>query len=122
MAETTTILTMDELITGLGDIRATTEGKGREICQTAANILLALSEEGAKTSEDALDILHDYRLQAKQSAALRSKHAVAGKPSLKDGVWHCPSCNRRANQYHSYCHFCGKKLEWGGGKGGRRYG
>lgn len=112
VAETTTILTMDELITGLGDIRATTEGKGREICQTAANILFALSEEGAKTSEDALDILHDYRLQAKQFAALRSKHAVAGKPSLKDGVWHCPDCNRRVAPNHSFCHRCGKKLGW----------
>ena len=112
MAETTTILTMDELITGLGDIRATTEGKGREICQTAANILFALSEEGAKTSEDALDSLHDYRLQAKQDAALRQKHAVAGKPFLKDGVWHCPSCNRRTTRNHSFCHCCGKKLAW----------
>ena len=112
MAETTTILTMDELITGLGDIRATTEGKGQEICQTAANILFALSEEGAKTSEDALDILHDYRLQAKQSAALRSKHAVAGKPFLKDGVWHCPDCNGRCKPNHSFCHRCGKKLGW----------
>lgn len=112
MAETTKALTMDELITGLGDIRATIEGKGQEICQVAVNILFAISEEGAKTAEDALDILHDYRLQAKQGAALRQKHTVAGKPFLKDGVWHCPDCNRRVSPNHSFCHRCGKKLRW----------
>ncbi|USF27078.1 hypothetical protein N510_002012 [Firmicutes bacterium ASF500] len=90
MVDKVTTLTMDEIITGLGDIRATVEGKGQEICQAAVNILFALSEEGAKTSEDALDILHDYRLQAKQITSLRSKHMVAGKPFLKDGVRSLP--------------------------------
>ena len=33
-----------------------------ELCKVAASVLFAISEEGAKTSEDALDILHDYRL------------------------------------------------------------
>lgn len=112
MADTTTTLTMDKLITGLGDIRATAEGKEREICQAAVNILFALSEEGAKTPEDALDILYDYRLQAKQYAALQKKHLTAGKPFLKDGVWHCPACNRRVAPCHSFCHRCGKKLGW----------
>lgn len=112
MVDKVTTLTMDEIITGLGDIRATVEGKGQEICQAAVNILFALSEEGAKTSEDALDILHDYRLQAKQITSLRNKHMVAGKPFLKDGVWHCPDCNRRVAPNHSFCHRCGKKLGW----------
>lgn len=84
MAEIANTLTMDELITGLGDIRATTEDKGQEICQAAVNILFALSEEGAQTAEDALDILHDYRLQGKQYATLQKKHTVAGKSFLKD--------------------------------------
>lgn len=112
MAKTANTLTMDELITGLGEIQATTEGKGRDICQTAVNILFAISEEGARTAEDALDILHDYRLQAKQNANLRSKHMVAGKAILKDSVWHCPDCNRRVAPNHSFCHRCGKKLGW----------
>ncbi len=112
MTEVTNALTMDELIAGLGDIRATTEGKGQDICQAAANILFALSEEGARTAEEALDILHDYQLQAKQDAALRRKHTVAGKPRLKDGVWHCPDCNGRCRPNHSFCHRCGKKLGW----------
>ena len=105
-------LTMDEVITGLGDLRAIADSKGKGVCQAAVDILFALSEEGAKTVEDAMDILHDYRLQAKQSAALRSKHAVAGKPFLKDGVWHCPDCNGRCKPNHSFCHRCGKKLGW----------
>lgn len=112
MAKTMEALTMDELITGLGDIRATTEGKDRDICQAAVNILFALTEEGARTAEDALDILHDYRLQAKQDEALRQKHIIAGKPRMKDGVWHCPDCNRRVTPNHSFCHRCGKKLCW----------
>ena len=84
------VFTMDELITGMGEIKATVSGGRWDICQAAVNILFALSEEGAKTTEDALDILHDYRLQGKQYKALHSKHEIAGKPFLKDGVWHCP--------------------------------
>lgn len=112
MAETANGLTMDRLITGLGDIRASIEGEGQDICQAAVNILFAFKEEGAQTTADALDILHDYRLQAKQYKALHSKHEVAGKPFLKDGVWHCPDCNRRVAPNHSFCHRCGKKLGW----------
>lgn len=112
MAKTMETLTMDELITGLGDIRATTESKGQEICQAAVNILFALSEEGAQTAEGALDILHDYRLQGKQYAAFQKKHMIADKPIAKDGVWHCPDCNGRCKLNHSFCHRCGKKLSW----------
>lgn len=112
MAKTPETLTMDELITGLGDIKATVGGGRWDICQAAVNILFAIKEEGVQTAEDALDILHDYRLQAKQITSLRSKHMVAGKPFLKDGVWHCPDCNRRVAPNHSFCHRCGKKLGW----------
>lgn len=112
MSEPAKALTMDELITGLGDLRATVEGKGREVCQAAASVLYALSEEGVKTPEDVLDILYDYRLQAKQIATLSKKHLVASKPILKDSVWHCPNCNRRVSIGHSFCHRCGKKLGW----------
>lgn len=113
MAETANTITMDRLITGLGDIRASIEGEGQDICQAAVNILFALSEEGVKTPEDALDILHDYRIQSKQYAALQKKHLTAGKPLLKGGVWHCPDCSRRVSPNHSFCHRCGKKLGWG---------
>lgn len=112
MAEGTNGLTMDRLITGLGDIRASIEGEGQDICQAAVNILFALKEEGAQTTADALDILHDYQLQSKQYAALQKKHLTAGKPFLKDGVWHRPDCNGRCRPNNSFCHRCGKKLGW----------
>lgn len=101
-------ITMDSIITTLGQIGVV----GPEETKVAVNILYAISEAGAKTAEDALDIIHDYRLQAKQDAALRQKHAVAGKAFLKDGVWHCPDCNGRCKPNHSFCHRCGKKLAW----------
>lgn len=82
------------------------------ICTAAATVLLAITHEGAKTAGDALDIIHDYRLQAKQYAALQKKHLTAGKPFLKDGVWHCPDCNGRCRPNNSFCHRCGKKLGW----------
>ena len=105
-------ITMDSIITTLGQIGAASPEETAKTCKAAVNILYAISEEGAKTAEDALDILHDYRLQAKQDEALRQKHIIAGKPSLKDGVWHCPDCNRRVAPNHSFCHRCGKKLRW----------
>lgn len=105
-------LTMDELITGLGDLRAIADSEGKGVCQAAVDILFALSEEGAKTVGDAMDILHDYRLQSKQYAAIQKKHLTAGKPFLKDGVWHCPDCNGRCRPNNSFCHRCGKKLGW----------
>lgn len=112
MADTMKALTMDAVITDLGDLRATADSKGKSVCQAAVNILFALKEEGAQTVADALDILHDYRLQAKQCAALQKKHLTAGKPFLKDGVWHCPDCNGRCRPNNSFCHRCGKKLGW----------
>ena len=41
--------------------------------------------------------------------ALR-KSLLAQKPIRKIGVFLCPSCNRRVNPCHSYCHRCGQKL------------
>lgn len=105
-------VTMDAIITFLGQTGASAPPEAAELTKAAVNILFAISEEGARTAEEALDILRDYRLQSKQYKALHSKHEVAGKPFLKDGVWHCPSCNRRTTPNHSYCHCCGKKLGW----------
>ena len=104
--------TMDAIINGLGQLGASAPPETAEICKVAIRIIFAISEEGAKTPEDALDIIQDYRLQAKQYAALQKKHTVAGRPFLKDGVWHCPDCNGRCRPNHSFCHRCGKKLGW----------
>lgn len=95
---------MDELITGLGDLRATADSKGKGVCQAAVSILFALSEEGAKTTEDALDILHDYRLQARQYRAMYKRHVDAGRTVYRYGVWHCPACNRRVHPHHGKNH------------------
>lgn len=105
-------ITMDSIITMLGQIGAASQDETAEMCKAAVSILYAISEEGAKAPEDALDIIHDYRFQAKQYAALQKKHTVAGRPFLKDGVWHCPACNGRCRPNHSFCHRCGKKLGW----------
>ena len=105
-------VTLDAIVAFLGQVGASSPPEAAELCKAAVSILFALSEEGAKTTEDALDILHDYRLQGKQYAALQKKHMVAGKPFLKDGVWHCPACNGRCKPNHSFCHRCGKKLGW----------
>ena len=105
-------ITMDAIVTFLGQMGASTSSEASALCKAAVSILFSISEEGAKTPADALDILHDYRIQAKQYRALHSKHEVAGKPVWRDGVWHCPNCNRRTTPNHSYCHCCGKKLGW----------
>ena len=105
-------ITMDAIVTFLGQMGASTSSEASALCKAAVSILFSISEEGAKTPDDALDILHDYRSQAKQYRALHSKHEVAGKPVWRDGVWHCPNCNRRTTPNHSYCHCCGKKLGW----------
>lgn len=105
-------ITMGDIITFLGQVGASTPPETADLTKAAVNILFAISEEGAKTAEDALDIIHDYRLQAKQYAALQKKHLTADKPFLKDGVWHCPDCNGRCRLNNSFCHRCGKKLRW----------
>ena len=105
-------VTMGAIISFLGKERASAPPEKAELCGTAITILSALWNEGANTPEEALDILHDYQLQAKQYAALQKKHLTAGKPFLKDGVWHCPDCNGRCRPNNSFCHRCGKKLGW----------
>lgn len=105
-------ITMDTIINVLGRLGTSAQAEEAEHCKAAVNILYALSEEGAKTPAEALDIIHDYQLQAKQIARVNRKHLVAGKPFHKDGVWHCPDCNRRVAPNHSFCHCCGKKLSW----------
>lgn len=105
-------VTMDAIVTFLGQVGASSPPEAAELCKAAVSIVFTISEEGARTLEEAMDILHDYRLQAKQYAPLQKKHLTAGKPFLKDGVWHCPDCNGRCRPNNSFCHRCGKKLGW----------
>lgn len=55
--------------------------------------------------------------------AMYKRHETAGHAVHKDGVWHCPDCNRRVHPHHAFCRSCGKKLDGGTpGKGGQRHG
>ena len=105
-------ITMDAIVTFLGQMGASTSSEASALCKAAVSIIFPILEERSRTPEEDLDILHDYRLQAKQYSALQRKHVVAGKPIFKDGVWHCPDCNGRTSPSHSFCHRCGKKLGW----------
>ena len=114
---------IDSIIARLGEMKSRCDTEAdKTACTEAAGILFTLWEGGVKTSEEAADLVYDYNAMAKQYQAMHKRFEIAEHVIRKDGVWHCPSCNRRANQYHSYCHACGKKLAWGCGKGGRRYG
>ena len=62
--------------------------------------------------ETTLDFLQDYKSLAKQYQTLHRKYEAPGKPTHKDGVWHCPACNSRVQINHSHCHRCGKKIGW----------
>lgn len=81
-------------------------------CETSIRILAALSGEGCTDLETTLDFLQDYNSLAKQYQALHRKYETPGKPTHKDGVWHCPACNCRVQINHSHCRRCGKKIGW----------
>ena len=63
-------------------------------CETAIRILAALSGAGCTDLETTLDFLQDYNSLAKQYQTLHRKYEAPGKPTHKDGVWHCPACNK----------------------------
>ena len=118
------VLDMDGIITRLGELKAHCanqrewEGTGttwqtyEEVCSEAVNVLYTLLDSGAHTAEEVKDLVHDYKALAKQYQAMYKRFGTAGHAVHKDGVWHCPSCNKRVNPGHSFCHTCGKKLDW----------
>lgn len=103
-------MTITDIITRLGNVRETAAKEDANACATAISILAALANEGCTDFDGVLDILQDYQSLDKQYQAMYQKHKVAGKPIHRDGVWHCPDCNRRTHPRHSFCHCCGKKL------------
>ena len=104
---------MDSIITSLDDIKShCTSEADRNVCAAAISIIYALQDGGACTVEEAKDIICDYNKLAKQYQAMYKQFGIADRTIHKDGVWHCPSCNRRVNPGHSFCHSCGKKLNW----------
>lgn len=81
--------------------------------EAAIAIISALQDEGISDAEGVKDLIFDYTLAAKQNKELHRKFEVPSKALKKDGVFHCPECNHRVSPYHSFCHWCGKKLGWG---------
>lgn len=67
----------------------------------------------SKMAADILAFMHRQGVDTKdQALAMIGKHTPAA-PFRKDGVWHCPTCNSRAKVWHSYCHQCGQRMNWG---------
>lgn len=90
--------------------------KDADACREAANILYVLLDGGIHTTEEAKAFVRGSKALARQYQALYQRHGTAGTATLKDGVWHCPNCNRRTRPGHSFCHWCGKKLQWSRGR------
>ena len=114
---------MDRMIANLGGIKSRcTSEADRGACAEAVSTICALQDGGIHTAEEAKDLVHDYNALTKQYQAMYRRFGDAGHAVHKDGVWHCPNCNRRVTPGHSFCHWCGKKMEWWGSrKGGRRH-
>lgn len=98
-------MTINDIINQLGSLRASSAEFAKSdpeneiwkadvtACETSIRILAALSGEGCTDLETTLDFLQDYNSLAKQYQALHRKYETPGKPTHKDGVWHCPACN-----------------------------
>ena len=79
--------------------------------EAAISICSALQDEGVNDAEGLRDLLFDYRAQARQIREMRTRYEVEARPVNKGGLLLCPRCNRRVAPRHSYCHWCGKRLE-----------
>ena len=66
----------------------------------------------AEAIEEALNILHDYELQAEQVKKDNEQFHVAAKPVRKNDIWLCPKCHKRVQIRYTHCHWCGKKMGW----------
>ena len=108
-------MTMDGIIDQLYELGAYRTHKA-EACREAANILYTLLDSGIHTPEEAKAFVRGSKEVARRYQALYQRHGTAGTAALKDGVWHCPNCNRRTRPGRSFCHWCGKKLKWEGGR------
>ena len=116
-------MTINDIINQLGSLRASSAEFAKSdpeneiwqadvtACETSIRILAALSGEGCTDLETTLDFLQDYNSLAKQYQTIHRKYEAPGKPTHKDGVWHCPACNR-VQINHTHCHRCGKKIGW----------
>ena len=54
-----------------------------------------------------------YEIQH-QDVDLKKHFLVATEPEWdqKNRFYRCPSCKRRIHEYHGFCKYCGKKIDW----------
>lgn len=76
-------------------------------------VIDALRQEGVRTPEEALDVLHDYRLQAEQCGRLHKLYEVEDPPIRLGAERLCPNCMRKlyGGYVPLYCHNCGKRMK-----------
>lgn len=67
---------------------------------------------GIANPEDLDSALADYKMQADELRSYRIHFNMAQHPHRSaDGVlWLCPKCSHRVHIRHTYCHWCGKKM------------
>lgn len=78
--------------------------------EQATAILSVIIDEGITDYENLKDWMFDYNLMRADFQKMHSKFRVQAKPIHKDGVMHCPDCNKRVHPNHTHCHWCGKLL------------
>lgn len=84
--------------------------KDIEALEAAISMISVLQDEGIKDYDTLKDAIFDQTLLRKEYQQMHLKHRKAAKPIHKDGVAHCPDCNKRVHPNHTYCHWCGKLL------------
>lgn len=85
--------------------------KDADALEVVISMMIALQNEGINDAATLKDLLYDYNAQAKQCREMHRKYETPIRAVRRDGVWHCPECNHRVQMKHSFCHWCGKKLE-----------
>lgn len=61
---------------------------------------------------EAMDIISDYEKVVADFNRMIKHYETMDKPIKQGGVWVCPTCGRRIQYNHSYCHYCGKRVGW----------
>ena len=84
--------------------------KDVEALEQTISILSILADEGITDYDDLENAVYDDNLMRKEYRKMHEKYRCPQNPIHKDGVAHCPDCNKRVHPNHTYCHWCGKLL------------
>ena len=69
-------------------------------------------DEDEEYLQEAMDIISDYEKVVESATRMSQHYETAAKPIRKNEIWVCPECGKRIAYHHSFCHFCGKKIDW----------